>query len=145
LISICYSRSRWIMIRIENIQVIVATTLSMLLTFALYCAQLYTATCNSLIQSFVTDVSQHSNLRLGCQYGDRQSSKLKYIILFLLYNYLYRFQVMYLPFASLLFWRNPIMCAYGLRVFIITIQKRVSSCETDGIDGLCRLWCNSLL
>jgi hypothetical protein len=143
--SICYSRSRWIMITIDYIQEIVATTLSMLLTFALHCTQLHTATYNSLIQSSVTDISQHSNLRLGCQYGDRQSRKLKYIMLFLLCNYLHRFQVMHLPFASVLFWRNPIMCAYGLRVFIITIQKRVSSCETDGIDDHCWLWCNSLL
>jgi hypothetical protein len=91
------------MITIDYIQEIVATTLSMLLTFALHCTQLHTATYNSLIQSSVTDISQHSNLRLGCQYGDRQSRKLKYIMLFLLCNYLHRFQVMHLPFASVLF------------------------------------------
>ncbi len=63
------------MIIIEHIQEIVATTLSMLLTFAAHCAQLHITTSKSLIQSSAMNISQYCNLRLECQYGECQNRK----------------------------------------------------------------------
>ncbi len=82
-----------------NMQIFIAITSSMLLTFALDCALLHTSTYYSLIQQFVIDMSRGFNLMMRCWYDGRHSNKLINIIFCLLYNDLYRFRFMCLSFG----------------------------------------------
>ncbi len=82
----------------NNIQILIATTSSMLLTFVLDCVLLGTSAYDSLIQQFVIDICFDFNLVARCWYDGHHSNYLKNIILILVYEYLYRFCIMYLSF-----------------------------------------------